>query len=217
MLNGSEVLGNSHSFFSLGLTPRAKCTAVVNQQDLCQIFRFFEFLCAMHGGPRTGAPLAQGMCVCGHASASGRHTSGLCIEYLIPSVMPPVGPRVDKVRAHTPVPLCTACRRGNSWQSSSTRHANCPVCRLEVKLSRLCVSLGAPAGPVAAYSSACCGVLASCGQELAACQQKERDRAGCSRAGANSPLRSKGRRKDGRLYGGVEWHVSGGTHGHSLH
>ena len=39
--------------------------------------------------------------MCGHASASGRPTSGLCIQYLFPSDIPPVGPRLDKVRAHT--------------------------------------------------------------------------------------------------------------------
>ena len=44
--------------------------------------------------------------MCGHASASGRPTSGLCIQYLFPSNIPPVGPRLDKVlircaRTHT--------------------------------------------------------------------------------------------------------------------
>ena len=53
----------------------------------------------------------DGVSVCGHASASGRHTSGLCIEYLFPSDTPPVGPRLNKVRAHTPAPACTPrCR-----------------------------------------------------------------------------------------------------------
>ena len=45
--------------------------------------------------------------VCGHASASGRHTSGLCIEYSFPIDTPPVGPRLDEVSAHTPAPACT--------------------------------------------------------------------------------------------------------------
>ena len=48
-----------------------------------------------------------GVSVCGHASVSGRHTSGLCIEYSFPIDTPPVGPRLDEVSAHTPAPACT--------------------------------------------------------------------------------------------------------------
>ena len=48
-----------------------------------------------------------GVSVCGHASVSGRHASGLCIEYSFPIDTPPVGPRVDEVSAHTPAPACT--------------------------------------------------------------------------------------------------------------
>ena len=52
--------------------------------------------------------VCDGLSVCGHASASGRHTSGLCFEYSLPSDTPPVGPRLDKVRAHTPAPAYTS-------------------------------------------------------------------------------------------------------------
>ena len=48
-----------------------------------------------------------GVSVCGHASVSGRHASGLCIEYSFPIDTPPVGPRLDEVSAHTPAPACT--------------------------------------------------------------------------------------------------------------
>ena len=48
-----------------------------------------------------------GVSVCGHASVSGRHASGLCIEYSFPIDTPPVAPRLDEVSAHTPAPACT--------------------------------------------------------------------------------------------------------------
>ena len=53
--------------------------------------------------------VCDGVSVCGQASVSGRHASGqgLCIEYSFPIDTPPVGPRLDKVRAHTPAPACT--------------------------------------------------------------------------------------------------------------
>ena len=51
--------------------------------------------------------LCSDPCVCGHASVSGRHASGLCIKYSFPIDAPPVGPRLDEVSAHTPAPACT--------------------------------------------------------------------------------------------------------------
>ena len=51
--------------------------------------------------------LCSDPCVCGYASVSGRHASGLCIEYSFPIDTPPVGPRLDEVSAHTPAPACT--------------------------------------------------------------------------------------------------------------
>ena len=51
--------------------------------------------------------VSDGVSVCGHASVSGRHASGLCIEYSFPIDTPPVGPRLDEVSAHTPAPACT--------------------------------------------------------------------------------------------------------------
>ena len=51
--------------------------------------------------------VCDGVSVCGHASVSGRHASGLCIEYSFPIDPPPVGPRLDEVSAHTPAPACT--------------------------------------------------------------------------------------------------------------
>ena len=43
--------------------------------------------------------VCDGVSVCGHASVFGRHASGLCIEYSFPTDSPPVGPRLDEVRA----------------------------------------------------------------------------------------------------------------------
>ena len=37
--------------------------------------------------------VCDGVSVCGHASVSGRHASGLCIEYSFPIDTPPVGPQ----------------------------------------------------------------------------------------------------------------------------
>ena len=51
--------------------------------------------------------VCDGVSVCGHASVSGRHASGLYIEYSFPIDTPPVGPRLDEVRTHTPAPACT--------------------------------------------------------------------------------------------------------------
>ena len=51
--------------------------------------------------------VCDGVSACGHASVSGRHASGLCIEYSFPIDAPPVGPRLDEVSAHTPAPACT--------------------------------------------------------------------------------------------------------------
>ena len=50
-----------------------------------------------------------GVSVCGHASVSGRHASGLCIEYSFPIDTPPVGPRLDEVSAHTPCDGVSVC------------------------------------------------------------------------------------------------------------
>ena len=75
-----------------------------------------------------------GVSVCGHASVSGRHASGLYIEYSFPIDTPPVGPRLDEVSAHTPAPACTP--RCFGYRNHTPESPALPMQSLAVSVSR---------------------------------------------------------------------------------
>ena len=108
-----------------------------------------QFFPALHGalsGFRRGARLAQATGrVMGTLkfvwACSGRHTSGLCIEYSMTIrflvTCRPVGARLARTLLHThPRALVYGLSTSQFLAAQQHTLCTCPACRLEVKLSR---------------------------------------------------------------------------------